>query len=386
VFVIFLILLTSPQIQGKVDPESKKIRVVLFGEGWSIVPLILMTDPKVTAIVIPAGDETHAAYMDRFMRIYMPRTYERWVGDLDIFMLSDLTPWGFTNEQLVWMRRSIEEQGMGMILSEMGWYGITGWTGNACEDWLKTPVYDAYPCDMTLEAENEDCPYLDVVQEGAFLDLPGIEQVGFAYEQGLHVPRAGATTWAVYRKGREAAIITRLYGQGMAVANSMGIERFNQPYYEWKYYKDYFANHAYMAAGVPVPEDIELVHRVREQLESFRDQRALIIGMIDFIDKFNANTRPVEQMLADVTPMRKEAEDLYIEQRYDESSSVLLDAVKRFDEINAAAIRLRDQALLWIYVIEWTAVSATSLITAVLVWALMVRRKLYREVGTTRMV
>jgi len=384
--VIVLIILALPPIHGKVDPETKRVRLVLFGEGWSVTPSIMMTDPKVTAIVIPAGDETHAAYMDRFMRIYMPRTYQRWVDDLDIFMLSDLTPWGFTNEQLVWMRRSIEEQGTGMILSEMGWYGIVGWTGNACEDWLKTPVYDAYPCDMILNAENEDCPYLDVVTEGTFLDLPGIEQIGFAYEQGLHVPRAGATTWAVYRRGREAAIVTRPYGQGMGVANSMGMERFNQPYYEWKYYKDYFVNHAYMAAGVPIPEDIELVHRIREQLESFRDHRALIIGMIDFIDKFNANTRPVEQMLAEVTPMRKEAEDLYIEQRYDESSSVLLDAVRKFDEINAAAIRLRDQALLWIYVIEWTAVSATSLITAVLVWALMVRRKLYREVGTTRMV
>lgn len=218
------------------------------------------------------------------------------------------------------------------------------------------------------------------------MDLPRIEQVAFGWEgQGLHIPRPGSTTWAIYRLGKEAAIITRPYEKGMTVANSMGLERFyGQSYYEWKYYKDYFVNHVYLAGGVPVPEDLELVHMIREQLETFRDHRALIIGMIDFIDKFNANTRPVEQMLADMNPMREEAKRLYIEQSYEDSSAVLKEAMSRFDEINAEAVKLKEQALLWIYIIEWSVVSATFLITGIIIWALMVRRKLYREVKITR--
>ena len=379
-----MLILLIPQIQAKIDPETKRIKLLLFGEGWSFTPNIMTTDPKITALMIPAGDATHSTYMARFMRIYMPRNYQDWVNKVDIFMLSDLVPWGFTDDHLFWMKRSIEEDGTGMILSEMGWYGITGWTGNACEDWTKTMLYEAYPCDMIIEKENQECAYLDIVQDGPFLDLPGFEQMAFANEQGYHDPRDGATTWAVYRKGKEPAIVTRPYGKGMAVANSMGMERFIQPYYEWKYYKDYFINHAYVAADIPVPEDLELVHRIREQLETFRDRRAYIIGMIDFIDKFNANTRPVEKMLAETIPMRKEAEDLYLDQRYEETSAVILKAMDSFDEINAEAVKLRNQALLWIYVIEWSAVSATSLLTGFVIWALMVRRKLYREVGTTR--
>ena len=381
---VLVLVLLLPSAFCKYDPETLKIRVVLFGEGWSVMPNIMMTDPKITAITIPAGDATYAAYMKKFMRIYMPRTYKEWLDKVDVFILSDLVPWGFTGTQLKWMRDSIEQAGTGMILSEMGWYGITGWTGNACDDWMKTPVYDAYPCDMVLNKENLVCPCIEVVHKGTFLNLPGIEQVAFADQQGLHVPRPGATTWALYKRGKEAAIITRPYGKGMTVANSMGLERFKQPYYEWKYYKDYFINHVYMAARVDIPQDLELVHSVRAGLESFRDRKTMILAMIDFIDKFKANTRPVEKMLADLEPVREKAEKLYLEQRYEESASLIDEAMKKFNEIDSLAVKLRDQALLWIYLIEWSAVSATSLLTGVLIWTLMVRRRLYREVGTTR--
>ncbi len=382
--VAIIAILLLPALHGKVDPETRRIRLVLFGEGWSLTPHILQTDPKVTVVMIPAGDATVASYMARFMRIYMPRTYEDWVDQVDTFLLSDLVPWGFTDLQLLWMKQSIDEEGTGMILSEMGWYGIGGWTGNAVWDWVEKSLYEAYPVDMLMDKENEMSPFLDVVHEGPFLDLPDIESVRFAGEQGIHVPRLGATVWARYRIGKEAAIITRSFGKGMTIANSMGLERFSQPYYEWKYYKDYFVNHAYFSAKVEIPEDLELIHRAREALETFRDQRAFVIGTIDFIDKFNANTRPVEEMLAETTPMRHQAEELFIDQRYEECANVLQAASLRFNEINDAAVKLRNQALLWIYVIEWSAVSATSLVAGVIIWALMVRRKLYREVGVTR--
>jgi hypothetical protein len=383
--VLVLLLTGMPQaVQGKVAPETGRIRIILFGEGWSLIPHIMQTDPKITLVVIPAGDATIASYMARFMRIYMPRTYEAWVDQVDAFILSDLVPWGFKDDHFIWMRDSIYAEGTGMILSEMGWYGTPGWTTNACEDWLKTSVYAAYPCDMIINEENEESPLLEIVNPGPFINLPGFESVKFADEQGIHIPRPGATVWAVYRRAKEAAIMTRRYGEGMAVANAMGLERFIQPYYEWKYYKDYFVNHAYMAASVEIPEDLELVHNVREELENFRDQRSFVIGMIDFIDMFNANTRPVEEMLAETTPMREEAEELYIDQRYEEAASTLREASARFDEINEAAVKLKEQALIWIYVIEWSAVSATSLVAGVIIWALMIRRKLYREVSVTR--
>jgi hypothetical protein len=322
--------------------------------------------------------------MARFMRIYMPRTYESWVDKVDMFILSDLVPWGFRNEHFVWMKKSIEEEGTGMLLSEMGWYGTIDWTTNAAEHWKDTTLHEAFPCDMIIGEKNQECPYLEITAEGPFLDLPGIEETAFADDQGIHDPRDGATTWAVYRKGRESAIVSRPFGEGMTLANSMGLERFNQPYYEWKYYKDYFINHAYFSAGVQVPQDLVQVHRIREQLEGFRDRRRFTIGTIDFIDKFNANTRPVENMLDETIQIKVEAIELYLEQRYDLTSETIDRALDMFVEIQAEAIRLRDQALLWVYVIEWCTVTITGLLTGLTIWWLMIKRKLYREVGATR--
>jgi len=381
---LLLLVLCISRAPAKTDDETGRIRLVLFGEGWSLTPAIMTTDPKITALAIPAGSSTYAEYMARFMRIYMPRSYREWVEEVDMFILSDLVPWGFRGEHFAWMIRSIEEEGTGMLLSEMGWYGIIDWTTNAAEHWLETTVYEAFPCDMVIGEMNQECSYLLVTADGPFLELPGIEEVAFADEQGIHLPREGAITWAIYRKGREPAILSRPYGRGNTVANSMGLERFVQPCYEWKYYKDYFINHAYFSAGVPVPADLELVHRIREQLETFMDRRKFVMGTIDFIDRFNANTRPVEEMVDEIIKMKGKAVTLYLEQRYEEASETIGIIMERFVEIDAEAVRLRNQALLWVYVIEWLAVSATGLLSGVVVWALMVRRRLFREVGVTR--
>jgi len=54
------------------------------------------------------------------------------------------------------------------------------------------------------------------------------------------------------------------------------------------------------------------------------------------------------------------------------------------ERIEEAAMRLKDRALLWVYVTEWCAVSGTLLVSGLVVYSLLVRRKLYREVVVTR--
>jgi len=46
---------------------------------------------------------------------------------------------------------------------------------------------------------------------------------------------------------------------------------------------------------------------------------------------------------------------------------------------------LKDRALLWVYIIGWLAVTATALVSSFLLWSIMVRRRLYREVQLTRL-
>jgi len=53
-------------------------------------------------------------------------------------------------------------------------------------------------------------------------------------------------------------------------------------------------------------------------------------------------------------------------------------------EIGNDAVRLKDQALFWVYVSEWLTVTAASMLGGVMIWTLMVRRRMYRAVEVTR--
>jgi hypothetical protein len=48
------------------------------------------------------------------------------------------------------------------------------------------------------------------------------------------------------------------------------------------------------------------------------------------------------------------------------------------------AVNAKDRALLWVYIIEWLTVLGTSAIVGTILWSLMIRRRLYRQVATTR--
>jgi hypothetical protein len=56
------------------------------------------------------------------------------------------------------------------------------------------------------------------------------------------------------------------------------------------------------------------------------------------------------------------------------------------EEIEGRAVDLKDRALLWVYLIEWLAVTGTCLAAGFVLWTLMVRRRLYKEIAVTKFV
>ena len=48
-------------------------------------------------------------------------------------------------------------------------------------------------------------------------------------------------------------------------------------------------------------------------------------------------------------------------------------------------MEVKDSAMFWVYLTEWCAITAAILISGVVLWGLMVRRRLYREVYTSRL-
>ncbi len=53
--------------------------------------------------------------------------------------------------------------------------------------------------------------------------------------------------------------------------------------------------------------------------------------------------------------------------------------------IEGDAMGLKGRTLLWVYLIEWLAVTGVGMMCGFVLWSTMVRRRLYREVKTTRL-
>jgi hypothetical protein len=134
-----------------------------------------------------------------------------------------------------------------------------------------------------------------------------------------------------------------------------------------------------------VPQDLELVHSLRSRLTSFFERRTVLISLINFVERFGANVNTIERSLAEVDLNYTRAQELYREQEWDRSLAVMDGLHKDLAELDDQAIRLKETALFWIYVIEWLIVTGALFASGAVLWTLMVRRRLYGEVGSTRL-
>jgi hypothetical protein len=144
------------------------------------------------------------------------------------------------------------------------------------------------------------------------------------------------------------------------------------------------SNLVYQVARVAIPEDTTLIMRLRKQLIKYFSMRRYVISVIDFADKFGANLRRAEKALKDSDDDRKQVIGLYLEGEHQKSLASLESALAELDVVTDLALRAKDEALFWVYVIEWFTVSGTAMLAGAVLWTLMVRKTVYREVGITR--
>jgi hypothetical protein len=111
----------------------------------------------------------------------------------------------------------------------------------------------------------------------------------------------------------------------------------------------------------------------------------MIAGTMEFISRFGANSNRVDEKLNEAEEVLSRARgyfvDLDLARSLDEADQVIL-LLREADEL---ALKAKQTALFWVYAIEWLSVTATLLFCGVVLWSLMVRRRLYREVSATRM-
>jgi hypothetical protein len=107
-------------------------------------------------------------------------------------------------------------------------------------------------------------------------------------------------------------------------------------------------------------------------------------NVLEFADSFGANVRSLEIGLGELGGMEREAGHLYLEHDFDGAQAAMVEAFDLASRIEADAISVKERALIWVYTIEWMAVTSTMSLAGFALWSLMIRRARYRMVATTR--
>jgi len=389
-FCLTILSAAAGEVHGRTDPATNRVRCMMIGETKAehqTATAIMIADPKIDLTLIPAGDVADVKTSKKFVRIYMPRTKDQLVEQYDVIELFDFVPYVLETQHIHWMRDAVLQNGVGLALVEMGWYGVTDWTGNDAAAWMASVIYEAYPCDLVIGKQNLDSVYMDIKQRTPLVDLPDFERTSMTTvaHHGIQIARPGSVVHTVWRTGKEDAIVSGTYGLGATLMIPMGWDNVpSATRVNWFYFVDFVLNHAYFVAQVRIPEDLQMIHRLRESFVRYYDERAMADSLLEFVDKFGANTRPVETMLLGLEKEKKEAEYLYLRDEYERASDAMEGVLDGFRRISEEAVKIRQRALLWVYITEYLAVTGTSILAGSLVWTLMVRRRLYREVSVTR--
>lgn len=385
-----LFLAGFPGSQCRVDPATGRIRILYIGDGWGPSPVPnLQSDPAFTVVSVPTS-ELHVGQgvlsfdvpmMKKFVRLYMPRTFEALLDNFEMIIISDANSALMENHHLEWMKDSVTDDGFGIVM--VG--GLESFGAPRAQPW--TALEELFPVVMTSSIWS----YRDLKVKPA-VDHPFTRSLPWATIPYFH---GANNVWLkegaiLLLRADETDIPPLSYWdieQGRGVAHSMDwTPGGGTDVMRWEYYPDYVANVGYLATKNEIPQDAQLLHHLRTSFWSTRSRLTSVIDTMNFVEKFGASTQQIGTRLGDVRVMIKDAERLYVQQEYDASTQRIKEIDDLIIELQGQAMKLKDRALLWIYMIEWAATTGTALVAGFFLWTLMIRRRLYREVRTTRLV
>ena len=386
-----------------------RINLLFIGQVLSQtcpLPFWFESEPAARYTIVPTKSHGSMGYEEarRQIRLYFPRTRAS-TWEYDFFMFIDPYFDPFTASQIDFMYSAIVEGKSG------GFQTLGGMTVDSSEPayaWLQSALAPIFPNDPTAvelwrQGASKIGAYNVILEKSAdlapvltpFLQV-GIEEIpGYWYIVPI-APQEGATIWARAVGAFPALsgppfpwLLSWQVGGGMtwSVADDLDCPWWSDIYHPSKqeYGLDILMNIVLHSLGRPLPEDVIVVNAVRRDFRAYDERASIINAFIDFVEKFGASSNHItsEKLAADA--MMERAMESYMEGRYAEALETAQEAHSALMELERKTIRLKDQALIWVYVTEWAAVSATGMLAGYSIFTLMFRRRLYRQVEVTRL-
>lgn len=340
-------------------------------------------------------DDVHRA-----IRLYFPRTYQDLANRFDVVVLDNANQMVLTAEQVELLARGVREVGMGLLMTG-GWESFGG-TGSAQPSWGPTAIGRLLPVEcientwvesgrlVIDEADHEFVASIPWDRKGPFMQ---------SFHHNLVTVRQGAQLLAhtdrnQYQVGGDHPLFITWEVQGSRVFACTGeivqmasIFSYGGTNYDiWEYYGDFISNMMIYLDRRPVPQDVDLVHAVRSTAFQTRTRVSLLLSLVEFVESFGANAQGVMRSVDEVNGVVAEADGAYLDLNFEEVLDIYERVGAMLDDTEEQALELKDRALLWVYLIEWLAVTGTALLAGFILWTTMVRRRLYKEMRVTRIV
>ncbi len=377
--------------EPKVDPRTGLIRILFIGdarmEAGHVTPFIHQ-DPLIALTRIPFSYRSFEQDA-KTLRTLFPRHEGIIYEGFDVIITADVGVLYFPPKMQGWIKRGVLEHGLGLLMGggplsfggSIAW-GHPSWDGTALGDVL--PVRcprDQYDLGkryhLTPATGYEDHPLvkgIPWVQVPLFCQTRVLPKLGSVVvgKSDKHPPGSPVLIYMDMGEGMSEAFVFDWGGNGP------------QDFHRWVYAPVVISNLIYYIARVAIPDDLSLFLRLRTQLTKYFSMRRYVTSILDFAEKFGANLRKAEKALTDSDEGRKEVLALYLEGDHEASLASLDGAMGDLDDVTQLALKAKDEALFWVYVIEWFTVSGTGMLCGAVIWSLMVKRAVYREVGRTR--
>jgi len=402
---IFIILLLLSAATVAAQEKPRRIKVIGTGKAEStpILATWFNTEPSTDPIIVATrvwGDITPQD-IKRFMRIYFPRNYEQLL-EYEFYFMAQVDMSFFTPQQEKWIFDALSNYEKGgvntrSIMSTHDWLFLP---------WRDSPISDAFPNDVEAIAaasEHQGEPGELVIKNDA--DLPNIMKPFKEPIEGVFGQYSGLDTWP--KPGSVILSYTRNNrNEGHPVPGQIA----HVFYWKWEksitftfqdmvyntfwspreastsnpYALDIIANIIWFSTGRELPEDPLKVHDFRRNLYTFNIQKSLLISLLDFAESFGANPDSEYEKLGEIEDIVSDASDDYLDRDFDSAYETVKVALERMRDLEEEASELKNRALFWVYLVEWSVTTGVFLVAGFVLWTLMVKRALYRQVGQTR--
>ena len=151
------------------------------------------------------------------------------------------------------------------------------------------------------------------------------------------------------------------------------------------YSLDIIVNVIWFSTGRELPRDPLLVHDYRQLIFTYTVQKSLLTSLLDFAEIFGADSSRVYAKATETEEYRSRAKKAYLDRDFAAAYNDMKTAMTGLEKLEGGAAKLKDEALFWVYLVQWLVTTSVLLMAAFVLWSLMVRRALYREVSSTRL-